>query len=395
LDSLTFTQEIRRGIISERIMIYETTGQTRLADIFGDFVVYRNLIPADPGVPPAGALRIELGLEASGLPRKAEPLYGRMLAEMLRHARRVESPHRRLEHLIYIGDTRMNDGTAFLNLCAAGNWPGWAFIGADDPASPPQTKVEAPLYLSNRWSALPDFLRFLESEGWALDETTAVVIDVDKTAIGARGRNDKVIDLARVEGVKRTVADLLGPRFDETAFRVVYDELNQPAYHLFTADNQDYLAYICLILGAGLWELGELIEEVRDGSVASFQDFIARVQRRRSELAPTGLISIHDDVWERVEAGDPTPFKAFRYNEYLTTAARFGDLPGASPDEVLSQRIVITEEVRVAAASLRERGCLLFGVSDKPDEASVPSPEQAREGKKPLHRLETLAVGEV
>jgi hypothetical protein len=377
-------------------MKYETTGQTSLADIFGDFVVYRNLIPADPRVPPADALRTQLGLEAGVLPRKAEPLYGTILAEMLRHARRVESPQGRIEQLVYIGDTLMNDGTAFRNLCAAGGWPGWAFIGADDPSSPPQTEVEAPFYVSNRWSALPDFLRFLESVGFALDETTAVVIDVDKTAIGARGRNDKVIDLARVEGVMRTVADLLGPRFDEAAFRVAYDELNQPAYHVFTADNQDYLAYICLILGAGLWELGELIEEVRDRSVASFQNFIARVQTRRSELAPTGLTSIHDDVWERVEARDPTPFKAFRYNEYLTTAARFRDLPGASPEEGLSQRIVITQEVRDLARVLKEgRGCLLFGVSDKPDEASMPSPEQAREGKKPLHRLTTLVVGEV
>ncbi|HUW13039.1 MAG TPA: hypothetical protein VM537_25160, partial [Anaerolineae bacterium] len=64
-------------------------------------------------------------------------------------------------------------------------------------------------------------------------------------------------------------------------------------------------------------------------------------------------------------------------------------------EEVLTQRIVITEEVRDLAAVLKGRGCLIFGVSDKPDEASVPSPEQAREGKKPLHRLEALAVKEV
>ena len=126
----------------------------------------------------------------------------------------------------------------------------------------------------------------------------------------------------------------------------------------------------------------------------SFQDFISTVQSRRSELASTGLTSIHDDVWERVEEGDPTPFKAFRYNEYLSTVARFGDLPGASPEEALSRRIVITQEVIDAAAVLRERGALLFGVSDKPDEASVPSPEQEKEGMKPLHQLETLAVRE-
>jgi hypothetical protein len=375
-------------------MNYETTGSTALHEITGDFVVYRNLTPADPRLPAIADLREQLGLEAGAIPRKTDPDYGRVLAEILRQARELTAESVPLERLVYIGDTRLLDGSAFGNLCAAGNWTGWAFIGAEDATRPPQTQLEAPLYLSNRWSALPDFLRFLESEGWTPDASTAVVIDVDKTAIGARGRNDKVIDQARVEGVKRTVADLLGPLFDERAFRLAYDQLNQPAYHPFTADNQDYLAYICLILGAGLWRLSELIEQVKHGSLASFQDFIARVQRRRLELAQTGLTSIHDEVWELVQAGDPTPFKAFRHNEYLTTVARFGDLPDASPEEALSQRIVITQEVRDLALVLQERGCLLFGVSDKPDEAVWPSEEQAREGFKPLHRLETLAVGE-
>jgi len=375
-------------------MTHHTTGLTTLHEIWGDFLVYRNLVPSDPRLPPVHDLLGPLGMSGKTLPRKAEPEYGQVLAELLRRARRVEVPRGQVERIVYIGDTRMNDGTAFRNLCVAGEWPGWAFIGSDRPSSPPDTEVEAPLYLANRWSALPDFLRFLEKEGFALDEGTAVVIDMDKTAVGARGRNDRVIDEARVEGVKHTVADLLGPRFNEAGFRTAYDELNQPPYHPFTADNQDYLAFICLMLGAGLWEIEGLSSEVEQGAMQNFQDFISAVQSRRPELASTGLASIHDDVWELVEAGDPTPFKAFRYNEYLSTVARLGDLPGASPEEVLSQRIVITQEVIDAAAVLRERGALLFGVSDKPDEASVPSREQEKEGMKPLHRLETLAVGE-
>ncbi len=375
-------------------MTYQITALTSLHEIFGDFVVYRNLVPVDPRLPAIADLRQQLGLQAGVLPRKADPDYGRVLAEMLHQARDLAGGPGPLERLVYIGDTRLLDGTAFQNLCAAGEWPGWAFIGSEEMASPAQVLVEIPLYLANRWSAVSDFQRFLEGEGFALDEGTVVVVDVDKTAIGARGRNDKVIDQARVEGVKRTVADLLGPHFDEAAFLLAYDELNQPAYHTFTADNQDYLAYICLILGASLVRLEDLVHQVGSGSLASFQDFIALIHRRRDDLAPTGLSSIHDQVWGRVEAGDPTPFKAFRHNEYLTTAARFGDLPGASPEEVLSQRIVITEEVRSVALALKERGCLLFGVSDKPDEASLPSEEQALEGLKPLHRLDTLAVGE-
>jgi hypothetical protein len=376
-------------------MTYQITGLTSLAEFLGDFIVYRNLVPADQTLPGIADLREQLGLAAGVLPRKAEPECGRVLAEILLHARKMASQRGTVERLVYIGDTRMLDGTAFKNLSTSGGWPGWAFIASEDLANPPLVQAEPPLFLANRWSALPDFLDFVQGEGFALDAGTAVVVDVDKTAIGARGRNDKVIDEARVEGVKRTVADLLGPRFDEEAFRPAYDELNQPAYHSFTADNQDYLAYICLILGAGLVRLEDLLAQVQEGSLTTFQDFIAQVQRRRSELAPTGLTSIHDEVWACVEAGDPTPFKAFRYNEYLTTVARFGDLPGASPEEVLSQCIVITEEVRSAALALRENGCLLFGVSDKPDEASVPSPEQTAQGMKPLHRLETMALGEV
>ena len=255
-----------------------------------------------------------------------------------------------------------------------------------------QSEIESPLYLANRWSALPDFVRFVEEQGFALDEGTAVVIDVDKTAIGARGRNDPVINEARVEGVKRTVADLLGPNFDEQGFRAAYGELNQSTYHPFTADNQDYLAYVCLMLGTDIFELEALVHEIKAGSMARFTDFIARVESERSELAQTGLTSVHDDVWRRVQAGDPTPFKAFRYNEYLTTVARFGDLPGATVEEILAQRIVITQEVRETAARLRERGALIFGVSDKPDEASLPSEEQASAGLRPLHRLVTPAV---
>jgi len=372
---------------------YEVAGLTSLQKILGDFVIYRNLIPADIRLPSIDDLRQQVNLGSKVLPRKADPQYASVVAAMLRRARELDRPRVTIRRLIYIGDTRLNDGTAFRNLCAAGDWPGWAFIGRDEMDRAAHVEIEGSLYIANRWSALRDFLSFVDSQGLALDEETAVVIDVDKTVIGARGRNDKVIDEARVEGVRCTVADLLGPRFDELAFRRAYDRLNQPGYHAFTADNQDYLAYICLMLGAGLFELDALVQQVQNGTMQRFEDFFIEVHDRRIELNSTGLTSIHDEVGRCVQAGDPTPFKAFRYNEYLTTVARFGDLPGESVEEVLERRIVITEEVRGVARELRQRGALLFGVSDKPDEASVPNETQARAGMKPLHHLETLAVG--
>ena len=113
-----------------------------------------------------------------------------------------------------------------------------------------------------------------------------------------------------------------------------------------------------------------------------------------SSLLPASLQAIHADIYTRVQQGDPTPFKAFRYNEYLTTTARMGNLDDrASVPRLLADEIVITQEVREIALIWKERGALLFGLSDKPDEASVPSEEQAAEGWLPIHRVETHAVG--
>jgi len=288
----------------------------------------------------------------------------------------------------------MNDGTAFENLCVAGQWPGWAFIGQDDPGQSALVKVADRLYVANRWSALPEFLQFLKTKGFPLDAETALVVDVDKTLVGARGRNDAVIDAARVEAVERTVERLLGQRFDATAFRQAYNELNQPAYHSFTEDNQDYLAYVCLVLGSGLFSARALAQEARSGEMR-FVDWLARVETKREQLAVRGLLAVHDEIRERIREGDPTPFKAFRHNEYLCTIARFGDVGDAAVEEILARRICMTEEVARAIEVAREAGVLVFGLSDKPDEASMPNDDQARTGLLPLHRLMAVRVGEL
>jgi hypothetical protein len=67
---------------------------------------------------------------------------------------------------------------------------------------------------------------------------------------------------------------------------------------------------------------------------------------------------------------------------------------GATVEQALAHLIAITAEVWEAALSLHESGVLVFGVSDKPDEASVPSAQQAEQGMLPLHHLETAIIGE-
>ncbi len=371
-------------------------GRCSVSDFLGDYIVYRNLVPVDPNLPSLDELGPRVDLTPGMIPRKIEPIHARVMIELLTHARAIDAPGVSLERLVYLGDTRSSDGTCFSNLCHVADWPGLAFICAenDEAEKFEIQKLDAgTLYLANRWAMLSDFDADCAENEFAIDKRTVVIVDVDKTALGARGRNDGVINRARLEAVRLTVGDLLGERFDEAAFEHAYETLNQGAFHGITADNQDYLAYICLVLGSGLYALDALIAEVHVGKWMSFQQFIGDVDARAAEL-PDDLRGIHEQILTNVRRGDPTPFKAFRYNEYRTTLAHMGNLPdGVAVKALLRDEIVLTQELRQIALKWQAQGALLFGLSDKPDEASLPSPEQAAQGMLPIHRARTHAVG--
>ena len=371
-------------------------GRSSVSEFLDDRIVYRNLVPVDSRLPALAQVRPLVGLSEGLVPRKSEVEYARVIAHLLREARALDRPGISIERLIYVGDTRLNDGNAFANICQAGGWSGLAFIGSErnDPLQVEVVEQQrGALYLANRWSALGEFDRFCRERHHLPDERAAVVVDLDKTALGARGRNDRIIDRARVEAVRRTVGDLLGDGFDAESFQVAYDCLNQPQFHPFTSDNQDYLAYVCLILGSGLYALESLVGEIHSGRMVSFPQFIDGVDGRSGDL-PADLREIHAGIYACVQQGDPTPFKEFRYNEYLTTTARMGHLDDrASVPDLLAGEIVITQEVREMALIWKEQGALLFGLSDKPDEASVPGERLAALGRLPIHRVETHVVG--
>jgi hypothetical protein len=369
-------------------------GKTSLAEFLGELIVYRNLEPADARLPGLGACWAEIGLAGPQVPRKAEPAYAQVIVHLLRRAQALVAPGTTIERLLYIGDTRLLDATAYRNIREAGGWPGLAFIASEQLSEPPALTREGDLFLANRWGLLGEFMSRAAAEGLAIGPGAAVVIDIDKTALGARGRNDGAVDRARVDGVRATVAALLGPGFDQQGFDRAYAELNQPAYHPFTADNQDYLAYICLAVGAGMIEFGELLAAVQAGTLRDFRGFLAAVAPR-AEGAEARLAAVHRDIAARVAAGDPTPFKDFRRREYLATVARLGQLLDDAPLEArLRDEILVTQEVREAALAARSRGALLFGLSDKPDEASQPTDEARARGMQPLHHVRTHAFGE-
>ncbi len=106
-------------------------GTGSLSEFLDDRVVYRNLVPCDSRLPALGDYQEHIGLPPGRIPRKTEPAYARAMAHLLGVAQARAAPEQPIEQLLFVGDTRLNDGTAFANLCEAGGWPGLAFIGSE------------------------------------------------------------------------------------------------------------------------------------------------------------------------------------------------------------------------------------------------------------------------
>ncbi len=383
------------GIASPDLHVY---GRAALADLFEDWVVYRNLEPLDKRVPGFKAASYRMGISDERIPRKQEYDYAKAATWIVGEAQRVRKARRPIDELLVLGDTLFNDGQAYANMIKATGWRGACFIGADRLKEEPGHTIDAAarLYNANRWSAVGDWLQWVRSEGLRLDAGTAVVVDIDKTALGAKGRNDHIIDRARLEGIFRTMTSVLGEEgFKKSIFIEHYGELNRSRYHFLTADNQDYLAYICLVLNTGLIGFDELLVEIESHSLETFDQFIRWVDSRMmlNETGSQTLREVHESVLAAVRVGDPTPFKRFRRQEFVCTVETMGRMPDtAGAQELLDGEITLTEEVWQASTWLKERGCFLLCLSDKPDEASRPSKGHTLDCP-PIHRASTHRVG--
>ncbi len=374
-------------------MTIQLYGTASLSEMVGDLLIFRNLAPVDRRLPAFDAVWAEMGFTSSRRPRKLEPAYARAATWFLRRARALDKAGTPLRELLFIGDTALSDGQAFRNLAQASDWPAWAFIGAEKTGEPLQLQRQADgISLANRWEALSLWLENIMEEGARIDEHTALLIDVDKTALAARGRNNQAIDKARLVALRQTAAVVLGADFDGEKLQAVHHLLDQPRFHPLTGDNQDYLAYITLFVTAGVITEQALLARVADGKLQQFDDFLAWVDAI-PRLAGN-LSAVHDAVRVAVQAGDPTPFKTFRRQEFRATLQRMGSLSEDAPlERRLREEICLTQEVREVALWARQRGVLVMALSDKPDEAVLPDEVASAEGLLPLHRTTTHVVG--
>lgn len=376
--------------------MYENFGRAALADICDDWVIYRNLEPLDKRVPGLKQAFYDMELRSEQIPRKQDRDYAKAAVWFVDRIQQVRGARAPISELLFLGDTLFNDGQAFANMIDESNWRGACFIGAERLEQEATTRVEQEtIHIANRWSSIVDWVAALKAQGFRLDASTAVIIDIDKTAIGAKGRNDKVIDRARLAGIYRTMDSVLGEDFDQALYEQHYNELNRARYHLLTADNQDYLAYICMVLNIRLISLEEVMREVENKSLDNFEQFIRWVDSRMmiNPAAGEALREVHEAVNGSVRIGDPTPFKRFRRQEFISTMEHMGNMPdSASVQELLENEITITEEVYQLAQWLKARKCEILYLSDKPDEASRPHPRVSPD-LAPLHRAQTHRVG--
>ena len=72
-------------------------GRTSVYEFMGDFIVYRNLAPVDSRLPSLAALGPEVGLPEGITPRKSQPEYARVMAQLLRRGRALDAPAASIE----------------------------------------------------------------------------------------------------------------------------------------------------------------------------------------------------------------------------------------------------------------------------------------------------------
>lgn len=372
-------------------------GRKSLADIFDDWIVYRDLEPLEARLPGLKSSARLMEISDQRIPRKQEEDYAKAALWLVKKAQEVRGVTTPISELLFIGDSLYNDGQAYRNMHQISGWRGSCFIGTEELDREPAVYIDSDdgTYCATRWGGVVSWAEWMLAQGMSLNEKSAVIVDIDKTALGAKGRNDAVIDEARLEGIYRTMDLVLAHNFDRGAFERQYRELNHAQYHCITADNQDYLAYICLVLNARLIDFDDLVNEVQNSSMDNFEQFTRWVDIRLMMNPGNSeqLRQVHETVMTNMRIGDPTPFKRFRQQEFITTTERMGTMADHTPvPELLDRELTLTHEVCEVARWLADRGCLLLCLSDKPREASCPDTYLSSEFL-PLHKVPTHVVG--
>ena len=375
-------------------MVAKTWPKCSLSAIFDDNVVYRNLAPLDNRIPGLDQVWRKLGLRSGVIPRKAkDEAYVGVLHHFLDCMQEARGAPP-LERLLYVGNRLERDQSTLRHLEAASPLRVMTFLCEESVEGERRVTARDGAMIANRWDAIADFSKLIQRSRYPLDERVAVIVDMDKTIVAARGRNDGPLNQSRVEGVKLTVQELLGDRFEARRFEAAYAELNQPKYHFFTEDNQDYVTYIALMASALVYPVMDLLEDLAFGRLDSFAGYLQATGERLAQHPMKELWMVYQEVSTYSGKGDPTVFKSFRTRQFESTLARIDRLPGHVDEAtLLAEEIVITREILDFCRLLKGRNACLLMISDRPDESLIPDVAMAARGYLPFHRAPMKVVG--
>ncbi len=328
-----------------------------LNTIFENYIVFRELNPLREELPSFSELKKQLKLDF--LPRKKDPEYAKVLSFLFKKIGDFEK-------VIYFGDTYLNDGSVIKNLTELNEYKVFGVITEEGEQD--YIKFKGNMILNTKWRNLLPILEILEKRDFLLDEKTIVVIDIDKTFIGARGRNNKAIDKARTDAITSIIKDALG-EIEEDRFDYIYSRLNRRSLHSFTGDNQDIVAIMSILFYGDYYALGRFIREFYAGNWREPLEFFNTITIPPNDKA----YKLLEEVKENLLKKNPTAFPTFREKEFNCTLKRMDFLPDVSDvRKLLNEEILITKEVYDVGLIAKKKGAIVFGLSDKPELSSIP-----------------------
>jgi hypothetical protein len=323
-----------------------------LNDIFNDYIIFRELNPVKKSLPNFNDLKDRLGLNT--LPRKKDKEYALVLREILKSALDFSS-------VVYLGDTFLSDLTVIKNLKELGV----NIFGVITDETATETQSPYPYVVFNTsWAMLKDFV--LDK----ISNSTILIVDIDKTAIGAHGRNHLPIDKARTDAIVSLAEIVFGHSLDlaeKENFLKLYSKIHTKDLLQFTQDNQDIVSIVSLIIYSGAVNFEEFIHIAKE---KTFEEFIEGVSVEGK------LESLVSEVKYNIKQKSPTLFPTFRKIELEKTLARMDFLPDDTElSTLLEEEILITGEVYDIGKYALSKGAIVFGVSDKPEIASFSGDE--------------------
>ncbi len=352
----------------------EIFGLASLFDYFGENLIFRNLNILDKNAPQFDEIKNTLGMEK--LPRKNSEEY----AEAVYYIVKNMCPD--LESILYFGDTDLDAGV-IKNLSKVTGARVSGFI-YDAGKKIPEYENNL-IYRSDRWENITDFINMNKD---CLNSGCVGLFDLDKTVLGAKGRNSHIIDMARIDAVIERVLEI-DPDIHKDFIKEIYDVINQ-SFKRITEDNQDITAFLTILVCFGVIDT-DYLQNMLNPDI----DFDYIIKDLSGGDYGKGLNDVFEEVKTLYNKGESTMFKTFRYNELKTTLAKINSKSkGTDIRKVLETEITMTKEICDLMDFLKEYDINLFCVSDKPDETVFP-PEDLDNPEKqiPLYLRKAKIVG--